>query len=147
MYLIDTVICIQILNNNQAIIERLRELDGLSTLSVINAGELIYGAYKSDYITENISSVQNLLELMGEVYEIDAETIWIYGRLKAEILRRFGPKDKQKQRKFRLESLGFFDNDLWIASIAIQHELTLITQDNDFKQLQGFEGLKLMMWC
>jgi len=146
MYLIDTVICIQILNNNQTIIERLRELDGLSTLSVINAGELIYGAYKSDQMTENISSVLNLIELMREVYEVDTETIWIYGRLKAEIIKRFGPKDKQKQRNFRLESLGLFDNDLWIASIAIQHELTLITQDSDFKKLQGFEGLKIMIW-
>ena len=146
MYLIDTVICIRMLNNDQFIIKRLRELDGLSTLSVINAGELIYGAYKSEHITENISSILNLLERMCEVYGIDTETIWIYGRLKAEILRRFGPKDKQKQRNFRLESLGFFDNDLWIASIAIQHELTLITQDNDFKLLQGFEGLKLMIW-
>ena len=146
MYLIDTVICIQMLNDNRAIIERLRELDGLSTLSVINAGELIYGAYKSDHITENISSVLNLLEFMGEVYEIDTETVWIYGRLKAEIIKRFGPKDKQKQRNFRLESIGIFDNDLWIAATAIQHELILVTQDSDFKQLQGFEGLKIMIW-
>lgn len=146
MYLIDTVICIQMLNDNRAIIERLRELDGLSTLSVINAGELIYGAYKSDHITENISSVLNLLEFMGEVYEIDIETVWIYGRLKAEIIKRLGPKDKQKQRNFRLESIGFFDNDLWIAATAIQHELILVTQDSDFKQLQGFEGLKIMIW-
>lgn len=106
MYLIDTVICIQMLNNNQAIIERLRELDGPSTLSVISAGELIYGAYKSERITENISSVLNLLERVREVYEIDTETVWIYGRLKAGIIKHFGPKDKQKQRDFRLESFN-----------------------------------------
>jgi tRNA(fMet)-specific endonuclease VapC len=146
MYLIDTVICIRMLNNDQSIIKRLRELDGLSALSVINAGELIYGAYKSEHITENISSVLNLLERVEEIYEIDIETIWIYGRLKAEIIKRFGPKDKQKQRVFRLESLGFFDNDLWIAATAIQHDLILITQDSDFEKLQGFEGLKIMLW-
>lgn len=143
MYLLDTTICIQMLANNKVIIEKLESLGGKISVSVINVGELLYGAYKSRYVTENIASVINLLGYISEVYEIDSETVWIYGRLKAEIIKHFGPKDRQKQRCFRLESLGIFDNDLWIASAAIQHNLILISQDSDFKNLQGFEDLRV----
>jgi len=143
MYLLDTTICIQMLAGNQEIIKKLSELDDKMSTSVINVGELLYGAYKSKYVAVNISAIMNLLERIAGIYEIDSETVWIYGRLKAEIMRYFGPKEKQKQRSFRLESLGILDNDLWIASIAIQHDLTLISQDSDFKHLREFEGLKI----
>lgn len=63
MYLLDTVICIQLLAGNQTITRKLEELDGPASISVV-----------------------------------------------------------------------------------IQHKLTLISQDEDFKRLQGFEGLKVNIW-
>ena len=92
---------------------------------------------------DNVKAVINFFERIGEVYQIDVETVWIYGRLKTEIIRKFGPKDK---RGFRLESLGFYDNDLWIASVAVQHDLILVSQDDDFRRLEGIEGLKVAIW-
>jgi tRNA(fMet)-specific endonuclease VapC len=70
----------------------------------------------------------------------------IYARLKAEIVEQFGPTDKSKLRNFRIESLGFGDNDLWIASVAIQHNLILITADIDIIKLNGTEGLVIENW-
>ena len=144
MYLLDTVICIHLLNGNQTTIRRFQELGNLVSISVINVGELLYGAYRSKYVSNNVKAIINLLERVDEVYRIDAETSWIYGRLKAEIIERFSPKDKQ--RGFKLESLGVFDNDLWIASIAVQHKLILISLDHDFKRLEGIENLKVEIW-
>jgi tRNA(fMet)-specific endonuclease VapC len=59
---------------------------------------------------------------------------------------RFGPKDKRKRRNTKVESLGFKDNDLWIASTAIQHNLILVSADSDLLVLDGIQGLKVENW-
>ncbi|MDQ1327104.1 MAG: tRNA(fMet)-specific endonuclease VapC [Candidatus Poribacteria bacterium] len=80
------------------------------------------------------------------VYEIDNETAIVYGKLKNEILERFGPKDKRKRKGFKVESLGIKDNDLWISAVAIQHNLILISGDSDIIRLSGIEGLRVENW-
>ncbi len=35
------------------------------------------------------------------------------------------------------------ENDIWISALAIQHNLTLATRDNHFKEV---EGLKIEEW-
>jgi predicted nucleic acid-binding protein len=35
------------------------------------------------------------------------------------------------------------DNDIWIAALAIQHELTLVSRDKHFKEVSG---LKVEFW-
>jgi len=35
------------------------------------------------------------------------------------------------------------ENDIWIAAVAVQYELTLITRDNHFKEV---EGLTMESW-
>jgi len=66
--------------------------------------------------------------------------------LKNEILERFGPRDRLRRRGFRVESLGFKDNDLWIASVAIQHNLTLVSNDSHVMRLSGVIGLRVENW-
>ncbi len=140
MYLLDSVICIQLLGGNQAIMKRLGTLNEPIALNVIISGELVYGSHNSERVTDNIAAVMLLQECVAEIYGIDEETSWIYGRIKAEMMKRFGPRDKQKRRSFRFESLGIFDNDLWIAATSIQYELTLITRDKGFLRLQGIKN-------
>jgi len=146
MYLLDSVICIQLLGGNQAIMKRLGTLNEPIALSVIISGELVYGAHNSERVTDNIAAVMLLQECVADIYGIDDETSWIYGRIKAEMMKRFGPRDKQKRRSFRFESLGIFDNDLWIAATSIQYELTLITRDKGFLRLQGIENFNAQVW-
>ena len=146
MYLLDSVICIHLLGGNQAIMKRLETLNEPVTLNAIISGELVYGAYKSERVTDNIAAVMRLQERVAEIYGIDDGTSWIYGRIKAEMMKRFGPRDKQKQRSFKLESLGIFDNDLWIAATSIQNKLTLITRDKGLLRLQGIENFSVQVW-
>lgn len=106
---------------------------------------MIYGAYISELVSENIKRVEELAEDM-QVYGINWDTIYIYSKLKATILERFGPKDKRKRRNTKVESLGFKDNDLWIAATAIQHKLILVSSDSDMHNLSNFEGLNIENW-
>jgi tRNA(fMet)-specific endonuclease VapC len=106
---------------------------------------LIYGAYISELVSENIRRIEELVEYI-QVYGINWDTIYVYSRMKAEILERFGPKDKRKRRNTKIESLGFKDNDLWIAATAIQHNLILVSSDSDMHNLSGIEGLNVENW-
>lgn len=113
--------------------------------SVITMSELLYGAFKSERAISNLSRIENFVQNM-EVYPIDKSTAEICGRLKFAILFHFGPKDKGKKRNFNINSLGFKDNDLWIASVAIQWDLILVSADNHLMRLNGTEGLKVENW-
>jgi len=147
MYLLDTNICIRLMSGNPAIQQRVTMIKGTTiNISVIVAGELLYGAYKSSRVTENLSTIYTLFDAVNEIHIVDSETMNIYGMLKAELVERFGPNDKTKFRNFRIESIGFMDNALWIASIAIQHNLILVSADTDIMRLNGIEGLKIENW-
>jgi tRNA(fMet)-specific endonuclease VapC len=146
MYLLDTTHCIALLNNRQSVVDKLTTLKNTEvSTSLIVCGELVYGAYISEHVSENLKRVEELIKLI-KVYGINWDTIYIYARLKSEIMDRFGPKDKRKRRNTKVESLGFKDNDLWIASTAIQHNLILVSADSDLLVLDGIQGLKVENW-
>lgn len=42
--------------------------------------------------------------------------------------------------------MGFRDNDLWIAAVAIQHDLIIVSADSDFQRLKLIEDLKIECW-
>jgi tRNA(fMet)-specific endonuclease VapC len=135
------------MGGNPAIQQRIKMIKGTTiNISVIVAGELLYGAYKSSKVTENLNTIYTLFDAVSEIHIVDTETMNIYGMLKAELIERFGPKDKTRLRNFRIESIGFMDNDLWIASVAIQHDLILVSADTDIMRLNGIEGLKIENW-
>jgi tRNA(fMet)-specific endonuclease VapC len=77
---------------------------------------------------------------------IDNETAKLYGRLKAGIINCFGPKDRNQRRIAKTEKMGFRDNDLWIAAVAIQHDLIIVSADIDFQRLKLIEDLKIECW-
>jgi hypothetical protein len=72
--------------------------------------------------------------------------IQIYGQLKSDIFNCFAPTDVSKRRKASITSLGFGDNDLWIAAIALQHQLTLVSCDSDFQRMQQARSFPLESW-
>jgi len=144
MYLLDTTHCLSLIWG--LIDEKLKSLDkAFISACVVSSGELIFGAFKSERANDNI---QEVLDFLSDiiVYKIDNETAIVYGKLKNEILERLGPKDKRKRRGFKVESLGFKDNDLWIASVAIQHNLVLVSGDSLMMRLSGVVGLKVENW-
>jgi tRNA(fMet)-specific endonuclease VapC len=134
------------LANNHSVIDQI-ELVGVESvgISVITEGELIYMAENSEKSVDNLATIEDLIDDL-DVYPIDSVTSRIYGKLKAAIFDCFGPKDRSKRRRTRLESLGIGENDLWIAATAIQHDFTVVSGDHDFLRIQEAFPLKLENW-
>ena len=146
MYLLDTTHCLQFILGFPKIQEKQSILGSdLITTSVIVRGELLFGAHKSGRLIDSLTKIEAFFEDIT-VYPIDKTTSNIYGNLKNMILNQFGPKDKNKRRNFKVESLGFKDNDLWIVSTAIQYRLILVSEDHHILRLQGINELKVESW-
>jgi len=89
----------------------------------ISIGELYYGAYKSTRVDANLKEI-NRFVLQNEVLPCDTETARIYGDIKNS-----------------LKNIGkpIPENDIWIAAIAKQHSLTLVTRDIHFSAVEALE--------
>ncbi|MCC5644981.1 PIN domain-containing protein [Nostoc sp. CHAB 5824] len=74
-------------------------------------------------------------------FRLNRTVLDVYGSLKGEIVKHFGPKNKAKRRKFTVQDLGFSDNDLWIASTALHYNLTVVSADSDFQRIQQVQNL------
>ena len=90
-------------------------------------GELYYGARNSDRPIENIAKINRLIKRIPNI-SCNLETAQWYGIIK-----------NQLRRKGHLIP----DNDIWIAAIARQRELILVTRDAHFNEV---ESLFLARW-
>jgi len=59
--------------------------------------------------------------------------------LDSETARQYG----DVKNKLRLKGQPLPENDIWIAALALQHNLTLATRDRHFQEM---EGLKTTSW-
>ena len=84
-------------------------------------GELYYGAQKSGRREENVARVDRFAAA-NEVLPPDVESARHYGAIRDALRRQGRPIP---------------DNDIWIAAIARQHSLTLITRDAHFREIEG----------
>ncbi len=145
-YLLDTDHCSRFLDGHPVIVRRMSERsDALVATCVIVLGELVFMAQRSERRETNLLRVHKFLKAIG-VCPVDEETADIYGRLKADILDRFGPREKAKRRKTRIETLGFSDNDVWIAAIAECRGLILVSADSDFERISQVGGFAVERW-
>ncbi|MBE9205199.1 type II toxin-antitoxin system VapC family toxin [Nostoc sp. LEGE 06077] len=146
MYLLDTNHCSRIIFGDFNLIQQLQAHSeaGIAT-SVVVCGELLYMAAKSDQSIANLQQVRGFLDTI-DIYPINLSISEVYGNLKGKLVNAFGPKEKAQRRNFNLQSLGFGDNDLWIAATTIYYNLTLVSTDNDFRRIQQVEMLTLESW-
>ena len=94
----------------------------------INAlGEMYYGAQYSTNVQVNIENIGKVIE-QYEVLNTNEDTASFYGTIKASLRRKGKPIP---------------ENDIWIATIAQQHGLTLITRDKHFEEI---DGLSIENW-
>lgn len=112
---------------------------------VIVAGELVYGAARSREADENTWAVNQFLDLL-DVIPVSLAAAGEYGRLKAALLKRFGPREHARRRDFDLAKLGFSDNDLWIAAIALERSAVLVSSDRDFARIAEVADLGIENW-
>lgn len=88
---------------------------------VVAVGELYYGAYKSGRVEENRQNVAAFIA--GRVVlRVDADTADVYG---------------QAKQGLRAKGRPIPENDIWIAALAIQYDLTLITDDAHFAEVDN----------
>ena len=92
-------------------------------------------AERSQRKKNNLALVERFLEGLY-IYHIDETTATIYGQLKALLFNKFAPKERNKRRKTKMLDLGFDENDLWIAAIALQRNLIVVSADSDFSRMQ-----------
>jgi tRNA(fMet)-specific endonuclease VapC len=88
---------------------------------VIVLAELYYGAYKSLHVTENIAKI-NQFAAKNAVLISDTATAQTYGQIKNAL---------------RAKGRPIPENDIWIAAIAMQYNLALVTRDGHFGEVDG----------
>lgn len=146
MYLLDTNHCSYLIRKEATVYQRAIAIgtENLATCVIVQ-GELIFMAEKSEQKQQNLAHVNNFIQYL-RIYLTDETTAAIYGQLKAAVINQFAPKEKSKRRKTKIRDIGFDDNDLWIASIAIQHNLILVSADSDFNRIQTVRDLPVETW-
>jgi len=119
-YLLDMNVIIALFADERDVKENLATAEDVFVPSIA-IGELCYGARKSGRPRENLERID---ELAAEsvVLGCDTETARPYGDAK---------------NKLRLKGQPLPENDIWIAAIAIQHNLTLATRDGHFRVVPG----------
>jgi tRNA(fMet)-specific endonuclease VapC len=146
VYLLDTNHCSFLLNGEPSVVKKLNGLGNTKLATcVIVQGELIYMVYKSAKLAENLKNINEFLNEI-DILGIDKKTANIYGKIKADLFKKFGPKRKRLFKKTTLHKLGFQENDLWIASVAIKNNLTIVTKDKDFSRINEITPLSLDNW-
>ena len=125
-FLLDTNIVIGLFAQEESIQARLSESDRVFLPSIV-LGELYFGAYKSAHSDENIRRIDELAAA-SSVLACDAITAIYYGRIKKNLW------DKGKPLP---------ENDIWIAAIAQQQGLTVVSRDQHFKEI---ENLPVEVW-
>jgi tRNA(fMet)-specific endonuclease VapC len=123
---LDTSILIALFAAETAIKEKLAQASVVFIPSIA-VGELYYGAWKSQRRRENVAQVDELVA-GGVVLGCNAETARWYGEVKNAL---------------RLKGRPIPENDLWIAAIALEHDLVVATRDAHFGEI---DNLKVEMW-
>lgn len=125
-YLLDTNAAIARINGNQAIEQLLQRADEIF-VPVIVLGELYYGAENSAKVQENLEQIERLRANVITL-NCDSDTAREFGRLAHEQ---------------RVKGQMIPDNDMWIAALARQHFLMVVTRDKHFELV---DDLELRSW-
>lgn len=125
-YLLDTNIVIALFADDTSVKENLAKAEEVFIPSVV-IGELFYGAHKSARAKENLARIDEFAS-SNIILGCDIDTARVYGGIKDAL---------------RVKGHPIPENDIWIAAIAVQHNLTLVSRDGHFNEI---ENLKVIAW-
>ncbi|PIE58718.1 MAG: VapC toxin family PIN domain ribonuclease [Desulfobulbus propionicus] len=130
MYLIDTNICIYIMNNRpQEVIQKCRSVGvGNVYISSITTSELYYGVSKSQKVKENTKRIEEFLKPFT-ITPYSEKASYFYGKIRANL---------EKQDNV----IGLLD--MLIAAHALSKDLTLVT--NNINEFSRIKTLKVENW-
>jgi tRNA(fMet)-specific endonuclease VapC len=117
-FLLDTNIVIAIFAEESAVLERAAAADEVFVPAVA-LGELYYGARKSARSETNIARIDEFAAAAA-VLGCDAVTAQQYGQIKNDL---------------RAKGRPIPENDIWIAAVALQHGLTVVSRDDHFAEV------------
>jgi tRNA(fMet)-specific endonuclease VapC len=119
-YLFDANVIIDVFRGKMSTIEKVKDIN-LVYIPAIVLGELYYGANKSNQTDKRKIEIEEL-EKNVTVLNVSQTTAHIYGEIK-NILRGLGKPIPE--------------NDIWIAAIAKEYDLILITRDKHFNHIKS----------
>lgn len=118
--LLDTNIVIALLAGEQVVVGRAAQALHVYLSSIV-IGELFFGAFRSGRVEANLARLEQFAT--GRVVlPCDRVTARHYGALKQDL---------------RTQGRPIPENDLWIAAIARQCGLTLVSRDTHFTAIAG----------
>ena len=125
-YLLDTNTIIALFADEAVVKNKLAQAKEVFIPSIV-IGELCYGARKSGRSQANLARVDELIA-NSTVLGCDAQTAQLYGEIK---------------NRLRIKGRPLPENDIWIAAIALQHHLIVVTRDAHFQEV---ENLATVTW-
>lgn len=125
-HLLDTNIIIALFKRDASV---LRHLSGTTEtfVPIISIGELFFGAQHSAHVQRNLQEAQ-AFAAQSLILNCDLLTAETYGQIKNELKVLGSPIP---------------ENDIWIAAIARQHGLIVVSRDQHFHKVHG---LSLESW-
>jgi tRNA(fMet)-specific endonuclease VapC len=125
-FLLDTNIVIALFAQEAAVQQRLATATEVFVPSIV-LGELYYGARKSARVATNVAQV-DAFAASSAALVCDTATSQQYGEIKNGL---------------RAKGRPIPENDIWIAAIAVQYGLTLVSRDGHFSKI---DGLSIEAW-
>ena len=125
-FALDTNIVVARFADDENVIAKSREANAIFVPSIV-LGELYFGAQKSGRVEANMRRV-NDLAASEAVLNCDAQTARFYALIKNQL---------------RLKGKPIPENDMWIAAVALRYDLTLVTRDAHFGNV---ENLRTELW-
>ncbi|MGH8001127.1 MAG: type II toxin-antitoxin system VapC family toxin [Brasilonema sp.] len=119
-FLLDTNIVIALFQADIPLQKNLAKAEQVFLSSTI-VGELYYGAYKSGRVAANLERIEKFVA-DNTVLQCDIVTAQLYGQIKNSL---------------KLKGRPIPENDIWIAAIALQYHLTLVSRDQHFQEIHG----------
>lgn len=128
--MLDTNICIYIIKNKpQSVKKKFQEFNiGDLCISSISVSELMYGAFKSQFVEKNLKAIESFL-MPFEIVDYDYMASIEYGKIRADL-----------EKKGRI--IG--NMDMQIAGHALALDMMLVT--NNTKEFERVEGLIVDNW-
>jgi len=125
-YLLDTNIVIALFANDADVIKQIDQAVKVF-LPAIVIGELYYGAFNSKKQQVNLERVDQLRTQVA-ILACDDTTAKFYGQIKKQL---------------KINGTPIPENDIWIAAIASQYGLSVVTRDKHFSHI---ESLNIVRW-
>ena len=119
---LDTSVAIQLLNGNEAVVEKVSRLSNvLLPLPVV--GELLFGAENSGRPLKNLTRYLQFIETCT-VVPMTRETARCYSQVRLSLKRKGKPIP---------------ENDVWIGAQSLENQWTLVTRDKHFEHIDGIQ--------